>query len=224
MDESSPNLFILALVGPLDLWSDMETSNDRLNNQIQFILEIDKLKSILRQNILTDFSRRENSAEHSWHLAIMAIFLAEHSPEPIELIRVVKMVLIHDLVEIDAGDAFCHDLKAQEFQGEKEMRAAQRIFDLLPKDQCQELWDIWREFESGETADAKFARALDRLQPLLLHEGTDHLGWRKHGITLEQILTRMKEVSINVPAFWPRIEKNIKEAQKTGALRASPSQ
>ncbi len=196
----------------------MEEQISRLNQQLKFILEIDKLKKILRQNIITDKSRNENSAEHSWHLAIMAIFLTEHSPDPLDIHKVVKMVLIHDLVEIDAGDLFCYNDEELRSQKEREFTAANRIFGLLPADQSQELWDIWTEFESGQTAEARFARALDRLQPVMLHEGTDHFGWRKNKVTEKQILSRMLAIKEDVPAFWPRIVQNIEAAKLSGAI------
>src|SRR5690554_5148412 len=134
---------------------------------MEFILEIDKLKQIYRQTLVTDGSRRENDAEHSWHLALMAMVLAEHAAQLVDLLRVIKMVLIHDLVEIDAGDTFCYDGPAHNDKEEREYQAAQRLFSMLPEDQEQEFWQLWREFEAVETADAKFANALDRLQPML---------------------------------------------------------
>jgi len=144
----------------------------RLLQQMQFVVEIDKLKRVLRQTLLTDGSRRENSAEHSWHIALMAILLSEYATEPIDILRVVKMLLLHDLVEIDAGDTFCYDDRGHESKAEREMQAADRLFSLLPPDQASEFRALWDEFEAQETADAQFASTLDRLQPLLNNHQT----------------------------------------------------
>lgn len=137
----------------------------RLRRQLDFILEIDKAKAVLRRSRLLDGSRRENDAEHAWHLAVMALVLAEYANEPIDLSRVVKMLLVHDIVEIDAGDTFIYDDSDPAAKAERERQAAHRIFGLLPADQQQELLALWEEFEARRTADARFAAALDRLQP-----------------------------------------------------------
>src|SRR6187431_548558 len=148
-----------------------EAPTERLEKQFRFLREIDRLKSIERQNILADASRRENSAEHSWHLAVLALCLAEHAAAPgIDLFKVIRMLLIHDIVEIDAGDAFLHDAAALAAQAKKEDAAAERIFGLLPPDQRDGFLALWREFESGMSEEALLARALDRVQPALLHE------------------------------------------------------
>src|SRR5436309_14613445 len=141
--------------------------NDRFERQIRFILEIDKLKGILRRTYLLNVDRAENTAEHSWHLAIMAILLAEHANEPVDVARVVKMVLIHDIVEIDAGDTYCYDTEAALNKAERERAAADRIFGILPEDQSRELRELWDEFEEGRTPEARFALALDRFIPQL---------------------------------------------------------
>ena len=146
---------------------------ERLKQQISFILEIDKLKTIYRQSLITDKSRYENDAEHSWHLAIMAFLLAEHVEEEVDILKVIKMVLMHDLVEIDAGDTYCYDEKAKLDKREREEKCAKRIFEMLPKEQCQMMYDLWEEFELMETPEAKYAAALDRLQPVLLNYTAD---------------------------------------------------
>lgn len=162
--------------------------DDRLRRQIVFLTEIDKLKSIIRQNALADGSRRENSGEHSWHFAMMAMLLSEYAPGGgIDGMKVVKMALIHDLVEIDAGDTFVYDTAAQADQSERERAAADRIFGLLPADQAAELRALWDEFEAAESAEAKFAKAIDRLGPLLLNYHSGGAAWRRHGIGAARI-------------------------------------
>lgn len=192
-------------------------NNNRLAQQIQFIIEIDKLKNILRQTLLTDESRRENSAEHSWHLAMMAIVLAEYAPSTdIDLLRVIKMLLIHDLVEIDAGDTFCYDLQANQNKAAREVEAANRLFGMLP--QGIELRELWQEFEEKQTLEAQFAAALDRLQPLLHNQQTRGGTWRLHGISRKQVLQRMYPVKDGAPALWQLVEKAIEDAVAAGYL------
>ncbi|HEY4416360.1 MAG TPA: HD domain-containing protein [Verrucomicrobiae bacterium] len=198
-----------------------DTSNLRLQQQFEFLSEADKLKKIERQNILTDSSRRENSAEHSWHLTLLAIILAEYAAEPLDLFRVVKMLVLHDLVEIDAGDTFVHTAEELTQQAEREQVAASRIFALLPPDQAQDMLACWREFEAGHSAEAKFAKSLDRVQPALLHEATDAVIWQKNGITKTQILARMKEVRENTPRLWPKVSAIIEQAAAKGRLHGS---
>jgi putative hydrolases of HD superfamily len=190
----------------------------RLAQQIQFIIEIDKLKQVLRQTLLTDGSRQENSAEHSWHIAIMAIVLAEYASEAIDVLRVIKMLLIHDLVEIDAGDTFCYDLKGNEDKAAREALAATRLFGLLPEEQGVELRSLWEEFEAQETPNARFAAALDRIQPLLHNQQTQGGTWRIHGIARDQVLRRMHPVVDGAPALWPLVEKVIEDSVKAGYL------
>lgn len=195
--------------------------NNRLTQQIQFIIEIDKLKAILRQTLLTDESRRENSAEHSWHLAMMAVVLAEYAPsEDINLLRVIKMLLIHDLVEIDAGDTFCYDLQANQDKAAREVQAATRLFGMLPEDQGSQVRELWQEFEAQQTIEAQFAAALDRLQPLLHNQQTRGGTWRIHGISREQVIQRMYPVKDGAPALWRLVEKVIEEAVAAGYLSA----
>lgn len=191
--------------------------DNRLAQQIQFIIEIDKLKNILRQTLLTDESRRENSAEHSWHLAMMAIVLAEYAPSTdVDLLRVIKMLLIHDLVEIDAGDTFCYDLQANQNKAVREDQAATRLFGMLP--QGIELRELWQEFEAKQTTEAQFAAALDRLQPLLHNQQTRGGTWRIHSISRDQVLQRMYPVKDGAPALWQLVEKVIEDAVAAGYL------
>ncbi len=162
-------------------------TTDRLAQQMAFIIEIDQLKTVLRRTLIADGSRLENSAEHSWHLAMAALVLAEHSDEPVDLPRVLKMLLVHDIVEIDAGDTFYYDEAGRQDKDEREQRAADRLFGLLPDDQKAELRAYWDEFEARQTAEARFANALDRLMPLIHNTLNDGHTWRKNRISLEQV-------------------------------------
>lgn len=192
--------------------------SDRLGRQLAFVLEIDRLKTILRQTAIADGSRRENSGEHSWHLAMMALVLAEHSPEPVVLERVLGMLLVHDIVEIDAGDTFAYDTTGNLDKLEREERAAERIFGLLPDDQAAEIRVLWDEFEVRETPEARFAAALDRLQPILLNMATEGRAWREHGVTAEMVLERNRHVAEGAPALWEHIRGLVDEAVGRGWL------
>ncbi|MGE5659670.1 MAG: HD domain-containing protein [Actinomycetota bacterium] len=194
----------------------------RLDQQIQFILEIDKLKGILRQTLLTDGSRRENSAEHSWHIAIMALVLAEYAPPAVDLVRVSKMLLLHDIVEIDAGDTFCYDPIGNQSQAERETLAAQRIFGLLPEEQAAGFRQLWEEFEAQATASAQWAKALDCLQPFLHNQQTQGGTWKQHGITQPQVLKRMSSVEKGAPALWPFVQQMIEDCVVAGYLKPAP--
>ncbi len=192
----------------------------RLKKQIEFVVEIDRLKSIARQTLLTDGARQENSAEHSWHLAVMALVLSEHAGEgPLDLARVLKMVLVHDLVEIDAGDTYCYDEDANKGKAEREERAAERIFGLLPGDQSSALRSLWEEFEARETPEAKFAGALDRLQPLLNNYTSQGRMWRKHGIESRQVYQRNRPMEEGAPALWDYAEAMIRDAIVKGWIK-----
>jgi len=197
--------------------------SSRLAQQIQFIVEIDKLKSVLRQTLLTDGSRQENSAEHSWHLAIMAIVLAEYaSSSDVDVLHVIKMLLVHDLVEIDAGDTFCYDMQGYQTKAVREAQAATRLFGLLPEEQGAELRAIWEEFETKETAAARFAAALDRLQPLLHNQQTRGGTWQIHGITHYQVLRRVYPIKAGAPALWPFVQQVLEECIAAGYLKPKP--
>jgi putative hydrolases of HD superfamily len=196
----------------------MESGADRLPQQIGFIVEIDKLKTVLRQTLLIDRSRRENTAEHSWHLAMMAITLADYADRPIDIGRVIRMLLVHDLVEIDAGDTFVYDVAANQDKAEREAAAAERIFGLLPLDQGTELRSLWQEFEARTTPDAAFAAALDRLQPLLHNYHTEGSTWRQHGITVEQVVTLNRTIANGSQRLWEYTERLIEDAAARGFL------
>lgn len=190
-----------------------------LAQQIKFIVEIDKLKQVLRQTLLTDESRQENSAEHSWHLALMAIVLAEYAPDSdVDVLHVIKMLLIHDLVEIDAGDTFCYDVQGNQNKAVREAQAATRLFGLLPEEQGAELRVLWEEFEAQETAAARFAAALDRLQPLLHNQQTRGGTWRIHGITHDQVLRRVHPIEAGAPTLWPFVQQVLEECIAAGYL------
>ena len=188
----------------------------RFRQQVEFLVEIDRLKSIVRQTLLVDGSRQENSAEHSWHLAVLAMVLAEHSRVPVDLFRVIKMILVHDLVEIDAGDTYCYDEEGNRNKAEREMKAADRIFNLLPQDQARELRSLWEEFESRHTPDAVFAASLDRFQPLLNNFRAGGIMWRKHGIRKEQVYSRNSPMEEGSPILWDYAERMIKDAIAKG--------
>lgn len=176
--------------------------NDRLEQQLRFALEADKEKNIVRQTLISDGSRRENDAEHAWHAALMAVLLHEHSNEKIDLLRTVTMLLIHDIVEIDAGDTYAYDEQAKLSQRDRETAAADRIFGLLPDDQRDSLRVLWEEFEAGETAEAKFARTMDNLQPMTLNNATDGRVWRERGVALHQILKRNEITGEGSQVLW----------------------
>jgi len=191
----------------------------RLSQQLAFILEIDKLKSILRQTPITGPERRqENDAEHSWHIAVIAALLAEYAPTAIDVARVIRMLLIHDIVEIDAGDTFAYDVAGYSDKEERESRAADRIFGLLPADQTAELRALWDEFEAAATAESRYANALDRLQPLLLNSRTGGGSWTNHRVTRAQVLTRMEPVRHGTPELWPVVLAIVDDASARGWL------
>lgn len=192
--------------------------NSRLQQQIAFICEIDRLKTILRQTLLMDRSRQENSAEHSWHLALMAITLAEYAPAGVDIIQAVKQLLIHDLVEIDAGDTFCYDAAANLNKAERELQAADRLFGLLPADQRDEIRTLWNAFEAQETPTARFAAALDRIQPLLHNQRTAGGTWKKHGINQTQVMQRMAPVATGAPELWPFVLQVIEDCIAAGFI------
>jgi putative hydrolase of HD superfamily len=197
-------------------------ANSRLQEQIAFLIEIDKVKSILRRNYLTDGSRRENDAEHSWHLAVAASLLAEHAAEPIDVARVMKMALIHDLVEIDAGDVIVYDQAARQAQKAKECAAAERVYAMLPADQGRELRALWEEFEARQTADARFAAAVDRLLPILLNFQSRGKAWREHGITADRVRQRNAHIADGSPAIWEFVQAVIDQALETGCFPERP--
>ncbi len=194
--------------------------NERLRKQIEFIVEIDKLKQVLRQNVITGGSRNENDAEHSWHMAVMAILLSEYAGEKnLDLLRVMKMILIHDIVEIDAGDTFCYDEKGYEDKSEREEKAAERLFNILPEDQARELYVLWKEFEELKTPEARFAACLDRFQPLLLNYNTNGHTWQKPGVTSEKVYKRNGILEDNAPQLWELAKEIIEDSINKGILK-----
>lgn len=196
-------------------------STNKLKKQIDFIVEIDKVKQIFRQTRLFDNSRYENDAEHGWHLALMAITFEKYANEPVDLLKVIKMVLIHDIVEIDAGDTFLYadeeQLKLKEIN---EKKAAERIFGILSGDTGDELKGLWEEFEERKTPEAKFAAALDRMEPVLQNSKTEGHAWQKHGVTKEQVLKANKQkIYEGSEKLWEYIEEVIESCVKNGYLR-----
>jgi len=192
----------------------------RLEQQIIFIRELDKLKRVRRQTWLTDNSRQENSAEHSWHIAVMALVLAEYAPgEDLDLGRVMQMLLIHDIVEIDAGDTFCYDNAAVAQQTEHEERAAERLFGLLPQDLADRFRNLWEEFEARETPESLLANSLDRLQPILNNYHSGGKSWRANGITRDQVRQRNRIVADGAPELWAFIEDLLQRAVDKGMLK-----
>lgn len=199
--------------------------NERLDRQLVFLREIDKLKGVSRRISLIDRSRLENSAEHSWHLGTMAVTLAEYAPAGTDIPRVVEMLLIHDIVEIDAGDTFAFDAAANVDKWERETLAAERLFGLLPDDDARRLRDLWNEFEQGETPTARFANALDRFQGLLMNDAPGDGGtWRLHGVSEKQVLTRMAPIQSGAPALWPAVLEAVERAAQAGQVTDEGSQ
>jgi putative hydrolase of HD superfamily len=196
---------------------------DRLDQQIRFVGEIDKLKGVLRQTMLAGPGRRENSAEHSWHLAVMALALAEHAPPGTDIGRVTAMLLVHDVVEIDAGDLFVYaDAAQQARQEQAERAAADRIFALLPPGQAGRVRGLWDEFEERRTPEARFARALDRLQPMLANLQAGGGTWREHGITADQVLAKVRLIEDGSPALGRYARDLVTRAVRDGLLAPAP--
>jgi putative hydrolase of HD superfamily len=191
---------------------------DRLAQQLAFLLEIDRLKLINRQTLIADGSRRENDAEHSWHLAVMASLLAEYAPPGVDIARVTRMLLVHDIVEIDAGDTYCYDQAACQTQRQREEAAADRIFALLPGDQGREMRKLWEEFESRATPESRFAAALDRIQPVLLNYHTQGRAWLEHGVTRAQVIERNRHIEAGAPRLWAYVAQLIEDAVTKGYL------
>lgn len=184
---------------------------ERFEKQLNFVREIDKEKQIFRQTYLADGKRKENDAEHAWHMAIMAFLLSEYANEEIDVLKTIRMILIHDVVEIDAGDTYAYDDAAKISQREREERAAARIFGLLPEDQKKELLALWEEFEAGETREARFARALDNFQPMMLNDATNGRAWEEHEVVLSKILKRNERTPRGSEELWDYARKNFVE-------------
>ncbi len=191
----------------------------RLEQQINFIMEVDKLKNIVRQNYLADGSRKEDDADHSWHLALMCAILSEHSNQKIDMVKTMIMVLIHDLVEIDAGDTYAYDAEFNLSKQERELAAAERIFNLLPEDQAEEMRSLWDEFEANETPEAKFASTLDRVQPFLLNAASNGKSWKEHGVTFSQVMKRNEVTPDGSEALWNYQYEMMKQQTELGNLK-----
>lgn len=198
----------------------METATDpeRLRRQVAFLTEADKLKEIFRQTLNSQSRRRENDAEHSWALCLAAIVLAGHANGPIDVLRVLEMVIIHDLVEIDAGDTFAYDTARMAGQHEREAVAAERIFGLLPADQAAKFRALWDEFEARTTPEAKFAAAIDRFQPMLLNCLTEGAAWRRHGVTRDRVLERNQHIAEGAEPLWRFMTALIERTVEAGHL------
>ncbi len=192
---------------------------DRLEAQLTFARELDRLKGVLRQSRLFDDSRAENSAEHSWHIAILATLLAEYGPPGIDLARVVRLCLVHDIVEIDAGDVFIYAEADRAAVAVAEVAAAQRLFGLLPPEQAAEWRACWEEFEAGETDEARFARAMDRLMPMLHNLYGNGSSWQRHGVTYAQVEARNRPILEIAPRLWAHLEPLLAKAVADGRLR-----
>ena len=192
---------------------------ENLLKQINFIKEIDKVKYIQRRTKLFNSDRNENDAEHSWHLALMAIVLMEHSNKSIDILKVVKMVLIHDIVEIDAGDTFIYDTQKNHSNTDEERLAANRIFGLLPKEQAEEMIAVWEEFEAGETDEAKFARSMDRLEPLLQNTSNNGGTWREFDVSYAKVHHKKSVIKEGSEIIWNFAEQLIDESVEKGILK-----
>jgi putative hydrolase of HD superfamily len=196
-------------------------SDERLSRQLEFLLEIDRLKQVERQTHITGGSRRENTAEHSWHLAMYALVLAEWSNTDVDLFHVLALCLVHDIVEIDAGDTFAYDTTANADKEDRERRAAERLFGLLPADQAEYFWRLWEEYEAQETSESRFANAVDRLQPAMLnHQAGDESPWKRHGVTVPQAMKRLSPIGDGADALWAHTQQIIRDAHERGHLRA----
>ncbi|CAH1608981.1 MULTISPECIES: HD domain-containing protein [Vibrio] len=194
---------------------------ERLEKQLALLIELDQLKSVLRRTrVKSAEGRLENSGEHSWHVALMAVLMQEHANAPVDIGRVMKMLLIHDVVEIDAGDTFVYDVAASKEQEEKELKAAERLFGMLPSDQSSELLALWNEFEAAQTDDAKYAKALDRLIPMLLNYHNDGQSWIENGVTREQALTVNKRIELGSVTLWDKAKELIEGATEKGWLKS----
>jgi putative hydrolase of HD superfamily len=190
--------------------------DERLSAQLAFLLEADRLKQIERQSLITGSRRRENTAEHSWHLALFALVLGEHADEDIDLSRVVALVVLHDLVEIDAGDTYAYDDAGYATKVDREQHAADRLFGLLPDDQGAYLRGLWEEYEAAGTPDARFANALDRLQPVLLNHATDGETWAAHGVTADRVRARNSVIAQGSAGLWAAALARINDAVAQG--------
>ena len=192
---------------------------ERLKQQVSFIVEIDKVKNIFRQTYLADQNRKENDAEHSWHIALMAVILQEYAAEKVDVLKVMTMVLLHDLVEIDAGDTYAYDSEGAKSKREREVRAADRIFGILPEDQGKEFRALWEEFEAYETPEARYAHVLDNFQPLLLNDASGGISWTEHGVKKSQIYKRNERIPDAAPEIWELMRDIVDEHIAQGHVK-----
>lgn len=199
---------------------DKAVDTKRLDKQFAFIKEIDKEKQIIRQTPLTDGSRKENDAEHAWHMAIMTMLLGEYANDEIDKYRTMCMLLIHDLIEIYSGDTYCYDETAKESQRERELAAADKLFGILPDDQAVYMRGLWDEFEEGDTPEARFARTMDRIQPTLLNRSSGGISWLEHGIAVSQVLRRNNISGAGSEVLWNYAKENfLRPAVEDGQLK-----
>ncbi len=194
--------------------------DERLERQLAFSLEIDKEKNIFRQTSLSGHGRKENDAEHAWHMAIMAYLFREYANEKVDIARVMLMCLIHDIVEIDAGDTYAYDTERLQSQKEREERAKQRIFSLLPEDQCRELMALFDEFEAYETPESRFAHAMDNLQPLILNHSNEGGDWKEHQVSADQVYRRQEKTKLGSEILYQLTDQLLQENIRKGNLRA----
>ena len=192
---------------------------ERFKKQLRFLIEIDKMKSVFRQTILIDRSRREDDASHSWHFAVMAMLLFEHCKDKtVDISRVIKMALVHDLIEIYAGDTFAYDAAGNADKLQREQKSADKLFALLPKDQGKEIRALWEEFDAEQTPDAKYACAIDRLQPFINNIMTEGHTWKRHGVTAAQVYQRMEPIRATMPDIWAFVTGSVEDFVKKGYL------
>ncbi|OUW16340.1 MAG: phosphohydrolase [Opitutales bacterium TMED158] len=200
----------------------MSDATERLRQQLQFIAEADKLKNIFRRSYISDGSRRENDAEHSWHLCLMALLLSEHANEAnVDILKVLKMVIIHDIVEIDAGDTYIYDEAAKALQAARERQAAQRLFGMLPDTQEAEFHRLWNEFESEKSPEARFAKAIDRLHPMMLNYLAKGKTWNENGVNETQVRAVNRQIAEGSDALWEYADTLIRESVANGWLPES---
>jgi len=198
----------------------IESKNIRLDQQLRFTAEIDKMTSILRRTLLVDGSRRENDAEHSWHIAVMALLFEEYASQPVDVSRAVKMCVVHDLIEIYAGDTFAYDTKGNLDKAQREEAAADKLFAMLPSEQGQEIRQLWEEFDAMQTPDAKYAACMDRLQPFLHNTLTQGHTWVEGGTCRSMVEKRMAIIKEFMPQVYPWVEQNLDNAIQKGWLKA----
>ncbi|MBQ1942957.1 MAG: HD domain-containing protein [Clostridia bacterium] len=202
----------------------MEISYERLQRQIRFVLEIDKMKSVYRKNILVDKSRNETDAEHSWHMAVCAMLLAEYAPEGTDISHALRLCVCHDLIEVYAGDTFAFDAAANVGKLEREKKAADELFAILPDDQRAEFRAYWDEFEEGKTKESLFANAMDRFQPFMLNLSTGGHTWKLCDATRAMVEKRLHPVKVAMPSIWPFIEEELDRYEERGYIAHNPKE